>query len=434
MYNTPSERYQAYLHGLTKSFTKLTRLEFLNSDGSVAFSLGNGFKPNYNRFDTRAFIKEGTLNVNLQNGQRRTADITLSNVDDAFDFAVNKFWFGNQVRLSMGLILDDGSEFYLPQGVFYLDNPSGEIRPNGKTIKYNLVDKWSYLDGSLFGNLEGMYQVDVGTNIFTAMNSILKLSRYDFTATTDKSRMIDNVEPNFTAYYNGKSYQRSESDIGGSGTIPMTSVPYTIVTGTTDNFATVLTKLNEVIVGLIGYDCTGALSVEPSQDDVNDYEKPVLWTFSPENCNLCGFSENYNNQDVYNDILIVGQGLTGYDVWGRATNNDPRSNTNVKLLGKKLLREDNADYWNAQQCQDLAEWKLKRKTVLHKSISIESSQMFHLQENKLIAVKRTDKEGSPVEKHIIQSFSIPLSDVGSMTINATSVNDIPQFTVTKGRS
>lgn len=29
-------------------------------------------------------------------------------------------WFGTMVRLSEGLLLPNGEEFYLPQGVFYI--------------------------------------------------------------------------------------------------------------------------------------------------------------------------------------------------------------------------------------------------------------------------------------------------------------------------
>ena len=79
---------------------------------------------------------------------------------------------------------------------------------------------------------------------------------------------------------------------------------------------------------------------------------------------------------------------------------------------------------------DLAVWNLKRKTILRKAVSIQCQQMFHLIENGLVSIVRTDKPGSPVEKHVIQSFSIPLSETGAMSITAVSANDIPQFTAT----
>ena len=109
---------------------------------------------------------------------------------------------------------------------------------------------------------------------------------------------------------------------------------------------------------------------------------------------------------------------------------DPQSDTNVNLIGRKTLYESNGTYYSVAQCAALAEWELKHKTVLQKSIAIECQQMFHLVENRLVSVQRTDKPGNPTEKHIIQSFSIPIGETGSMTINCTSVNDLPQATIT----
>lgn len=432
---TEQARYYRYLSTLSRPFRKLSKLEFLQPDGSVAFALSNNYMPGYmNPYDSRAFLQIGTLNVALQNGIRRQADITLSDVDDNFAYAVNKLWFGQRLRLSMGLQLPDGTDFYLPQGVFYLQSPKTSWTPNNRTISYNLVDKWAYLDGSLFGNLDGTYQVNRGTDMFDAIRSILRLSRFDYTDNAADEMCIDPVTPVFTTYYNGKVYYSNDSDTGlRASSIPKTEVPYTMTTEAGGSFADVLLELNNTIAGLIGYDPTGALRIEPSQDDVDDSDKPVLWEFTPSNSSFCSLEETVKNAEVYNDVLIVGEGLSGSSVWGRATNVDPKSDTNVNIIGSKLYREEKAEYWNTVQCSDLAQWMLKRKTILQKEIAITSSQMFHLAENRLVSVRRTDKEGSPVEKHIIQSYSLPIGEKGEMSINAVSANDIPEFKITSGK-
>ena len=426
-----TSRYIQYLNAVSKPFKKLSKIEFLQPDNSIAFSLDNNYKRGYRtKYDTRAFIQSGTLNVSLQNGERRKATITLSNLDRAFDYAVNKIWFGQKIRLSMGLVLPDGTDFYLPQGVFYIKDPRNTFQPDVKQATFPLVDKWNYLNGTLFGNLENSYQVDRNTNIFEAMASILKLSKYDYSNNADILAQIDNVTPVFTNYYNDKIYSVANGDGSTTENIAMTAVPYTLTESGNSNFSKVILGLNDMLAGIIGYDQTGALRVEPSQDDIDDREKPIYWAFTPENSVLLGLTENIKNSDVKNDIIVVGEGLTGLEVYGRATNYDPASDTNVNLIGKKTLRIENGNYWNSEQCVALAEWQLKRKTVLQKSVSIESTQLFHLVENGLVSVKRTDKEGSPVERHIVQSFSLPIGETGNMTINATSVNDFPQITVT----
>ena len=63
-------------------------------------------------------------------------------------------------------------------------------------------------------------------------------------------------------------------------------------------------------------------------------------------------------------------------------------------------------------------------------ITTETDQIFHLHENRLISVRREDKAGHPVERHLIQGFTLPLGETGAMSINAVSVNDFPQISVT----
>lgn len=419
-----NSRYAEYLNIIHRPFKKLSRLEFLQPDYSVAFSLTNRYNPEYNQYDSRAFLQSGELNVALQNGQRRQASVTLANIDKKFDYAFNKQWFGQAIRMSMGVELSDGTPFYIPQGVFYIQNPSSTVTHNTDTITYTLVDKWNYLNGILFGKLDGAYQIDTSNNIFNAMASILTLSKYDYNTTYSKTAQIDCIPPVFTPYYNGKSYT-----LDTGGTAAMTDVPYTIiVNGDNSSFADVLLELNSVIVGMIGYDNTGALRVEPSQEDIEDTDKPIQYSFTADN-SLISINENIMNTNVYNDIIITGESLSGYEVFGRATNYDPSSPTNVNIIGRKTYRESNAAYWNSEQCVALAKFKLKQMTALQKSISIESTQMFHLQENGIISVQRPDKENA-TEKHLIQSFTLPIGEQGTMSINALSVNDIPNLATT----
>ena len=93
------ERYLSYLETLKTNFTKLAKLEFLNPDGSVAYALDNDPK----NLRNKAFLQDGDISCNLNNGMRRQASVTLSNLDGEFEFAVNKIWYGTQLRLSEGL-------------------------------------------------------------------------------------------------------------------------------------------------------------------------------------------------------------------------------------------------------------------------------------------------------------------------------------------
>jgi hypothetical protein len=256
------------------------------------------------------------------------------------------------------------------------------------------------------------------------------MSRFSYEATDDVTAMFDAVTPVYTTYYNGKYYTAAHSDGAITADIPMTDTPYEITEARGSTMAALMLKLNEMLAGWIGYDATGALRLEPSQDDIDDADKAVLFGFSPENSTLLSVSETTRNTEVCNDVTIAGEGLSDEVVWARAVNDDPSSDTNVNLIGRRILVESKSDYWNTDQCAALARWMLKRKTIPLKSVTISCGQLFHLQENRLVTVKRTDKAGSPVEKHLIQGYTLPLGETGAMSLSCVSVTDLPQYTVT----
>lgn len=425
--------YSSYLQALTKPFQKLTKLEFLQPDDSVAFVLDNrAHRSLQSRYDSRAFIQGGTLNISFQNGQRRKANITLSNLDEAFSYSVNNLWFGSRLRLSMGLLLPNGMPFYLPQGIFYLNQPNNTISPSQRTISYSLVDKWAALDGTVFGTLPASYTVEPGANIFEAMGKVLQLDRTTMlSATQDPLKMIDQVPPVFTSYYNGlQPYQYEFKKPSGEvvqKTVNPLETAFTSTVALGGKAADIILELNKNLVGIVGYDQTGRFRLEASSSDISDAQKPLLWTFTKENGTLCGFVEAVKNGEVYNHVVVVGEGMNDKPVYGEAFNLDPFSDTNINLIGIKTFKQDDASYWNETQCISQAEWLLKRKTILQKSITFETTQMFHLYENALVAIKRFDKEGSPVERHLIQSISIPIGETGTMKVTAVNVNDFPNY-------
>lgn len=414
---TQAQKYQRYLEALKHDFLKLCKLEFLQPDGSVAFTLDNN--PKNKR--SRAFIQEGSISCNLQNGARRTATVTLSNLDDEYSHNINTVWFGQQVRISEGLVLTSGEAFYLPQGVFYIKDPEESHKNGAKMATFPLVDKWAYLDGSLFGNLDGVYVVPGNSNMFDAIRTLLLMPR-------GNGQVVDNVTPVFTDYYNGMVTELMDGSVASN---IMTPYEYRC-DGDGGTYAEVILAINAMLVGWIGYDQTGRLRLDPSQDDILDIEKPVLYNFTPLEKQFLGRTYVVKKSEMYNDIIVQGESLDNYaQPAARATNYDASSDTNANIVGLKTKRHSASGYYSEYVCESLASFMLKRMTVLQKSVTIEATQMFHLVENNLVTIRRTDKAGSPVERHLLTGFTRPLAQTGPMTLQATSVQDFPIATMTK---
>ena len=209
--------------------------------------------------------------------------------------------------------------------------------------------------------------------------------------------------------------------------------PYTLtIDGDGGTIGEVVLGLGGMVNAWVGYDNTGRLRIEPSQDDILDAQKAVLYRFTEDEVTLLGLAYTVKKEDLFNDYIIVGEQMDDYyQPGGRAQNLDPRSDTNVNIIGRKTKRESASGYATVQQCKDLAEWRLKRSGILQKAVNISCSQMFHIELNSLVEITRTDKDGSPTERHLIQGYSRPLAHNGNMTISAVSVNDFPIATVTE---
>jgi hypothetical protein len=324
------------------------------------------------------------------------------------------------MRLSMGLMLPDGTEYYIPQGVFYLRDPKDVFEPSRREIQLSLVDKWAYLDGTLHGSLDGIYEIPINSNIFNVIQSILALDR-------GNGVPVDSVTPLFTNYYDDRMVTLPDGTV-----IPYLNTPYTArMDGLSDTYASIVLEMNTMVAGLIGYNAFGQLQLDPSQDDVLDADKPVLWQFSTDEAEFLGATSSVRNTEVYNDIIVTGATILEKTAQARVSNYDVRSPYNVQTIGYKTKprQETTSDqYTSDEQCLDLGRWLLKRHTIMQNSISISCAPMFHLHENGLVTLHRPDR-GNAVERHLITGYTLPLG-TGAMTVNATSENDIADLNTT----
>ena len=156
--------FEKYISMVSGNHKRAVKVEWLNPDETVKFEFTNSL------YDINV-----DLNVNYQNGSRRSCTLTLKNDKHQFPINFNNLWFGQKFKLWMGIYLDNETPFYIPQGVFYISNPQDIYQPSTKTIKINGVDKWAYLDGTLHGKLAGTYQTNINTDLYDATRSLLKL-------------------------------------------------------------------------------------------------------------------------------------------------------------------------------------------------------------------------------------------------------------------
>lgn len=389
--------YDEYIAALTAStIVPTAKLEFLYPDETVKFAIDD------------VFLTDGNLTVNNQNGQRRAATVKLENSRYTY---IPYQLYGQKVRLLAGLILPNGEPYVLPQGIFYINNPSQAYTTNDKTITLNLVDKWAWLDGSLNGNLDGIYQIKPNDNLFVAVEQLLLKD-------SGNGQPLDSTTPILDSYYLDKT-----STLSDGSEIPFINAPYTLRTEAEGTYADVLLGINTMLVSSCGYTNTGHLQFKSAQTDIADYNRPVAWDFSITEKEFFGSNSTYQFTEMYNDIRVIGATVDGTQVQGRATNTNPRSSTCVQKIGYKTKTITQSKYYTAEQCNEYAKYELKRCTMIQNQISFTTSPIYHLQENQLVTLLRSDISSKP-ERYLVTGFTLPIGNTQSMTISAVSVDDI----------
>lgn len=404
-----SDDYSEYLYTLKTNYRPAIKIEWVNNDGSSYGEITNSYVD-----------MSGTVSVSMENGTRRTADIELDNSNGEFSVDVYNLWYGKMVKLWMGLYLSDGSPYYFPQGVFYVNSVEESNTPLQRTVSLHLIDKWCFLDGTMWGNLDGIYIVPIGSNIYDALTKLLKTSRFTGEnvdeAGEPQTNAVDPIMPNLSSYYLTKTYKDGETTYNAIDT------PYEIRMEYGKTYADILLEFATILGAYIYYDVDGRLTIEPTQDDIVDSSKPILWTFTPNEQEFLSEDSSHDFGTFYNDIIVIGYTTNGKQAKGRAQNKNTASPTSIPIVGIKTYPPyENTAYYTDEQCNELAEYYLKRQTIKQRSVQISSAPMFHLRENRLIECVRPytmEKEAL-----LISGYDLPIGTTGTMSITATSVNE-----------
>ena len=400
--------FDKYLKVIKEDFRPAIKVEWLNPDESVNFEFTNAL-----------YKIDVDLSVNYTNGSRRSCTLTLNNDRNIFPVDFDSIWIGQKFKLWMGIYLDSKTPYYFPQGVFYISNPEDVYNPTTRTVTINGVDKWAYLDGTLFGRLSGIYQTSIDVNLGSAIRELLKLSRFenDFSSTDNKEEMVDPTTPLLSPDF--KDWR----------------CPYTAVVERGKTFADVLLEYATILCANIYYDVNGRLVLEPmidTADDITDTNKEILWHYTVDEKTFLGLTQKHDFEKIHNDFIVLGNIVNGYQFKGRVQNRNPLSNTCIQKIGLRTKEpyEDN-QYYSDEQCVELAKYYAKTDTILQKSGAISSVTLYHLDVNKLVAVS-TPNNNMSKELFLITGFSLSAS--GSMTLNIASVNILKNFSVVEAET
>ncbi|KKP64808.1 MAG: hypothetical protein UR61_C0039G0005 [candidate division WS6 bacterium GW2011_GWE1_34_7] len=342
----------------------------------------------------------GSFQIERKNGVRRnfSCDLINSTIDTVAKYTPS---FENNIliprdpmKLYLGLVDENGNEYFYSCGIFFLTDPTSKSLFSESVVSINLSDAFSLLDGTIGGELDSTYIINLDTNIYTAVNSILQ------------------SECNYPLPCILDSQYASEV------------TPYTLTTEAGNNFSDILTDLTLMLSGNIFFDRNGFLRLEK---DTNDAEKGSIFDFTNEDPSYQGAENKYDYTKFYNSMLIVGQNCNDGTIYSAEVSDislsSPTSINNIGFKRQKRIEDENIS--SDELCNDRGVYELKRITSLINEVTISYVPfLYHLDVDQVCTL--TDANlGFNKERLLITNITIPMDINSAMTIKCVKAIDLP---------
>lgn len=147
--------YEQYLRVLesSSSISPCYKIEILNSDDTPRLVI------------TDDILTSGSINAKVNNGQRRTASLTIYNGHHKYSIKQGSLFYGTKLKLYAGIMVGE-EPWYEPQGIYYIQQIVPTRSAGVDTIALTLVDKWGRLDGTVFGKVPSRIEYNKSETVY----------------------------------------------------------------------------------------------------------------------------------------------------------------------------------------------------------------------------------------------------------------------------
>lgn len=318
----------------------------------------------------------GAITIEKQDGVRRTSSFEISNVGEKYNDFVENLTIGSKYRVSLGEEIG-GSAIFFRKGTYLYDDPSLHGSANNRVISISGTDKWSVLNGQHGGILEGTYTVEKGSRLGDFVRRTLRLNIVNDPIEPLIHQDLEDVEITY------------DITKGEGGTI-------------SDVFLDVALNMNCSMY----YDEYGRFCAMPL-DETNN--RTVIHRFEPEDNVYIGASKTYNNEGIYNSVLVIGENAQNTETPVRyelvnEDRDDPNSVPNVGI--KKVYKI--SDYTAGIDTEEKAMWRAiyELRNIKEKFYTASASfvDILYLDVDQLIEL--TDSEvASDGERYVITALT-----------------------------
>lgn len=319
----------------------------------------------------------GTINVERQNGVRRTSCFELSNVGNKYGDLVEHLTICSKYRISVGEEVN-GREIFFRKGTYVFDNPTISGGAGDLKISIAGTDKWSILNGQHGGILEGTYTVTAGSKLGEFIRKTLALNVVN-----------DPIEPLIHP-------ELEEAEI-----------TYDITKSDGSTIADVLLDVALNTNSDIFYDEYGRLNVVPTNIIEN---RPVVKRFVPEDYSYTSANKTYNNDRVYNSVLVVGENIQDsntpirYELENKDLD-DPNSIPNVGVKKVYKVSEYTSGIDTEEKARQRAVYELRNIREKSASVGVEYLDIMYLDVDQVVELEDDTLLSESSEKYVITTLT-----------------------------
>ena len=359
------------------------RLFVLNPDETI----------NYEIPEEDIIINSGNFTENYQNGQRKSVNINLINIDGKYTPSINTIWVHDRFRFDVGLEFD-GQVYWFPRGIYVLGNPSADHQDSDKQVSLTLVDKFAVLEGKA-GTLEATYEIPVDSDIEQAIMGILTLD-------------------------NGSGYPIDLKPIIYDRAFKGFKMPYTLSKDAGSTLGEMLLEIGTILNAEVYYNSQGNLCFININETTLDVQKASLWDYSDEDRDYCSATANYDFENAVNEVHVVGDNINNEIFSAMAKNENPVSPLCIQRIGRRIEYINDSNIYSDDLAQQRANYELRKFGILKTTMNIQVSFNPLLFVNNLITI--TDKYYNLArERFLIQSISYTIGNESQMTISCSNI-------------
>lgn len=349
----------------------------------------------------------GQININYQQGCRRSCSLSLSDLDRKFLPSENSmFWYNRKFKLYIGVLSEDNEVvFWQSQGVFITSSATSERN----IVNIEGVDKFALFDGTV-----GLAMNDLDTMVLEK-NDIRDLISNAIISDMGNGKPIDPIMPHIDVYY---------SNVLTSNKIVLNNGSYL-----GELFTTLATDYGADVY----YDKDGHFTFSNLYTDNRVLGYRLIapqWHYDFNNSDYCNPNMSYDYSGCNSIMVVTNASDTNFEnVSYTAYNNSPQSAIRVDAVGKRWMPIEEitlsacAKHEIKDLCRQHAERRLAEQAMMGASITFTSPIIPHLDVNQTISIT-DDYYGLDCDLFIIQNLSIPLGS-GEMSVTACNIVNLP---------